>query len=160
MAEKGVLLDTSFFLRFLKENDPLFKNADGYYKYFLHKDVPMFVSTISIAEYCTKGDISELPLKDLRVLPFNLDHGKRAGQFAGSVFKEKDKLKFDDRNIIPNDSKLFSQADVETSIEYYLTSDERSKKIYDFLKPKLNPQFLFVDLNIPYSEFFGELEFK
>ena len=32
---KGILLDTSFFLRFLKEDDPLFKNADDYFRYFL-----------------------------------------------------------------------------------------------------------------------------
>ena len=28
---KAVLLDTSFFLRFLNESDPLFENADGYF---------------------------------------------------------------------------------------------------------------------------------
>lgn len=49
---KGVLLDTSFFLRFLNEADPLFLNADGYYRYFIDEEIPMFISTISIAEYC------------------------------------------------------------------------------------------------------------
>ena len=49
---KGVLLDTSFFLRFLNENDPLFKNADGYFRYFLEKDYSLTTSTITVAEYC------------------------------------------------------------------------------------------------------------
>ena len=29
MNSKAVLLDTSFFLRFLNDKDPLYKNADG-----------------------------------------------------------------------------------------------------------------------------------
>ena len=35
MTLKAVLLDTSFFIRFLNDSDPLFKNADGYFRYFL-----------------------------------------------------------------------------------------------------------------------------
>jgi|GEM_PF-2513031 len=33
--------------------------------------------------------------------------------------------------IIPNDTKLFSQADVEPNIKYYLSSDTESYKIYN-----------------------------
>ena len=54
---KAVLLDTSFFLRFLNDDSPLFKNADGYYRYFLQNDIKMNISTISIAEYCVGGNI-------------------------------------------------------------------------------------------------------
>ena len=49
---KGVLLDTSFFLRFLNSADPLFKNADDYFRYFLKNDFSLFISTISVAEFC------------------------------------------------------------------------------------------------------------
>ena len=65
---KGVLLDTSFFLRFLNETDPLFANADSYFKYFIEHDIPMMMSTISIGEYCVKGETHELPLKNLQIL--------------------------------------------------------------------------------------------
>lgn len=34
MKAKSVLLDTSFFIRFLKEDDPLFNNTDEYYNIF------------------------------------------------------------------------------------------------------------------------------
>lgn len=63
MTHKAVLLDTSFFLRFLNDGDPLFTNADGYFRYFIQNEIIMMVSTISVAEYCVGGDISELPLK-------------------------------------------------------------------------------------------------
>ena len=59
---KSVLLDTSFFIRFLNDNDPLFKNADGYFRYFIKEEITMMISTISIAEYCVGGDISNMPL--------------------------------------------------------------------------------------------------
>ena len=122
---KGVLLDTSFFLRFLNETDPLFSNADGYFKDFIEHDIPMVMSTISIGEYCVKGEIHELPLKNLQILPFNIDHAKRAGQFARIVFDHKSTLDLTQRNIIPNDTKLFAQADCEMGIEMYLSSDKK-----------------------------------
>jgi len=145
------------FLRLLKENDPLCKNADGYYKYFLEHEIDLMVSTISIAEYCVGGNINELPLKDIRILPFNLDHAKRTGEFAKIVFQNKDNLKLQERNIIPNDSKLFAQADIEKNIEFYLSSDTESIKIYNLLKKVSNPGFIFIDLKTPYNKQFGFL---
>ncbi|HEX7902536.1 MAG TPA: hypothetical protein VF487_01565 [Chitinophagaceae bacterium] len=159
MTHKAILLDTSFFIRFLNEADPLFKNADGYYRYFLQKEVSLFISTISIAEYCVIGAINELPLKDLQILPFNLSHAKKTGEFARTVFDNKGKLKLQQRNIIPNDTKLFAQADVDVSIGYYLSSDSESKKIYDLLVKESKPKFQFIDLNNKYSEVFGVLDF-
>jgi hypothetical protein len=158
MMHRSVLLDTSFFLRFLNENDPLFKNADGYFRYFLNEEITMMISTISIAEYCVGGDIQELPLRNLQIVPFNLDHSKRTGEFAKIVFQNKGKLKLNERNIIPNDTKLFSQADCEKSVEFYLSSDSESLKIYNLLKEETNPKFQFIDLKISHYETFGILD--
>jgi hypothetical protein len=120
----------------------------------------MVISTISIAEYCVGGDVHELPLRNLQILPFNLDHSKRTGEFARTVFQEKARLKLKERNIIPNDSKLFAQADSEKTIDYYLSSDSESYKIYSLLNQEINPRFQFIDLNIPYHETFGLLDLK
>jgi len=158
MTHKAVLLDTSFFLRFLNDSDPLFKNADGYFRYFIQKEITMMISTISIAEYCVGGDVHELPLKNLQIVPFNLDHSKKTGEFAKIVFQNKGKLRLRERNIIPNDTKLFAQADCEKTVEFYLSSDSESLKIYRFLKQETNPKFHFIDLNTPYNETFGILD--
>lgn len=155
---KAVLLDTSFFLRFLNDNDPLFKNADSYFRYFIQNDIIMMISTISIAEYCVGGDVHELPLRNLQIVPFNLDHSKKTGEFAKIVFQNKNMLKLKDRNIIPNDTKLFAQADCEKAIEFYLSSDTKSQKIYNLLKKEISPKFNFIDLNIPYNKTFGVLD--
>jgi len=158
MTHNSVLLDTSFFLRFLNDSDPLFKNADGYFRYFLQKEITMMISTISIAEYCVGGDVHELPLKNLQIVPFNLDHSKRTGEFARIVFQNKGKLKLQERNIIPNDTKLFAQADTEKTIEFYLSSDTESIKVYNLIKQYTTPKFQFIDLNIPYNQTFGILD--
>lgn len=157
MRHKAVLLDTSFFIRFLNDTDTLFEKADGYFRYFLQKEITMMISTISIAEYCVGGDVQELPLRNLQIVPFNLDHAERTGEFAKIVFQNKGTLKLKERNLIPNDTKLFAQADCEKTIEFYLSSDRESLKIYNLLKREITLNFQFIDLNVPHNETFGRL---
>lgn len=162
MMRNAVLLDTSFFIRFLNESDPLFKNADGYFRYFLEKEMPMMVSTISIAEYCVGGDVSELPLRNMQIVPFNLDHARRTGEFARIALNARKNGTLDvmNRNIIPNDTKLFAQADCEKSIGFYLSSDRESFKIFRLLRKDASPNFDFIDLNTPFNEMFGVLDLQ
>lgn len=107
----SVLLDTSFFVRLLNDEDPLHTNAKKYYRLFLENDIILKVSTISIVEYCVRGKIDELPLRNIRIIPFNLEEAKRTGEFAEAIFAENRilKEKLYPRAIIPNDSKLFAQ---------------------------------------------------
>lgn len=159
MMHKAVLLDTSFFLRFLNDEDPLFNNADGYFRYFIQREIAMVISTISIAEYCVKGNVNELPLRNLQILPFNIDHAKKTGELARYVFDNKNSLRLSHRNIIPNDTKLFAQANQEKAIEFYLSADSESRKIYQLLvdKPENGLNFTFIDLITPHHEVFGLL---
>ncbi|ADB41676.1 type II toxin-antitoxin system VapC family toxin [Spirosoma linguale] len=158
---RSVLLDTSFFLRFLNDENPLYANADGYFRHFLREEMTMFISTISIAEYCVGGDISELPLKNLQILPFNVSHARRTGEFARLVFRHRNKLDLVNRMIIPNDTKLFAQADIETNVFYYLSSDAESQKVYGLLRTlNAGPKFDFLNLNVPPSEAFGLLDLR
>ena len=73
-------------------------------------------------------------------------------------FLNKGKLKLKERNIIPNDAKLFAQADTEKTVEFYLSSDIESLKIYNLLKQETSPRFQFIDLNVAYHETFGILD--
>lgn len=156
----SVLLDTSFFIRLLNDEDPLHKNARDYYKYFLEQEIILKVSTISIAEYCVRGEIGDLPLKNLQILPFNLDHARRTGELAKVVFDNKGALQqANPRTIIPNDSKLFAQADIDKSITHFVTSDGRSLEIQKLLKEKVGVKFDVIYINTPHSEVFGILDF-
>ena len=158
----SVLLDTSFFIRLLNDEDSLHQNARDYFKYFLDQEITIKVPTISIAEYCVKGSIEELPLMNIQIVPFNLDHAKKAGEFANIIFEEK-KLSAEDlkpRAIIPNDSKLFAQADTDKSITHFVTSDSRSQGTLKLLKNRIKPRFEIIDINNPYHQIFGVLDLK
>ncbi len=157
--KNSVLLDTSFFIRLLNDEGPLHKNARGYYRYFLENDIVLKMSTISVAEYCVLGKLTELPLINIHLVPFNLDHAERTGEFAKILFesnkKSREKLML--RAIIPNDSKLFAQADLDKSVQYFVTSDARSQATYKSLNEILRPKFRIIDIAEPYGYFFGAL---
>lgn len=156
----GALLDTSFFLRFLNEQDDLFKNADKYYKYFLSKEISLLISTISIAEYCVGGTLDQLPFKNLIVLPFNIKHAEKAGEFGKILYEARKDKKFevDERPIILNDAKLFAQAHTDERINYFITSDRRSSNLYKTINSNTNLNFTFVDIREDHSEIFGVLD--
>ena len=156
----SALLDTSFFIRLLNDADPLHKNAFNYFKYFLENEIDLKISTISIAEYCVKGKIDELPLKNLQIVPFNIDHAQKTGVFAAAIFEENkvSKLQLSPRAIIPNDAKLFAQADLDATITHFVTSDSRSKSTYTALRKKHHPKFEIIDISTPYNLIFGVLD--
>ena len=163
MEQNCVLLDTSFFIRLMNEKDPLHANALGYLRYFLEHDFVVKISTIAIAEYCVRGEVNELPLKNMLIIPFNFDHARRAGKMIAEVYAEKKRrgVTITPRAIVPNDTKMFAQADVESDITYYATADVECKKVYSMIKSaegKLS--FDVVDINTPHYTFFGELDFE
>lgn len=146
MEQNCVLLDTSFFIRLLNEEDPLHENAFGYFRYFLEHDFVIKISTIAIAEYCVRGDVSQ-----------------RAGKMIAEVYAEKKKrgATIAPRAVVPNDTKMFAQADVEPDITFYGTADVECKKVYDMIKTSEGKlSFDFIDITIPYTTFFGLLDFK
>lgn len=136
MEQDCVLLDTSFFIRLLNEEDPLHNNALGYFRYFLEHDFVIKISTIAIAEYCVRGNVSELPLKNMLIVPFNFDHAQRAGKMIAEVYAEKKKrgATIAPRAVVPNDTKMFAQADVEPDINFYGTADVECKKVYKMIE--------------------------
>jgi predicted nucleic acid-binding protein len=154
------MLDTSFFIRLLNDEDTLHSNAVGYFKYFLENEINLKVSTISIAEYCVLGKLEDLPLKNIQILPFNLKDAERTGEFAKIIFNEN-KISIDKlspRAIIPNDSKLFAQSDLDNTISHFVTSDVRSKSTLALLRNGITPKFKIISIDIPYSETFGILD--
>lgn len=144
----------------MNEEDRLHQNALGYFRYFLENEISLKISTISIAEYCVRGKVDELPLKNLQIIPFNLDHAKQTGQFAAIIFQENQmsETKLAPRAIIPNDSKLFAQADLDPSIIWFVTSDSRSNSTFSLLRKGVQPKFEWVNIETPYHQTFGLLD--
>ena len=143
MTPNSVLLDTSFFIRFLNDADPLFKNADGYFRYFLHKEIAMMISTISIAEYCVGGDVHELPLRNLQIVPFNLDHSKRTGEFARIAFnaRRSGDLTVSDRILFRMTPNFLLRQTVRSRLSFIYRQILKAWKFITYSKKKLHQDF-------------------
>lgn len=159
--QRSVLLDTGFFIRLLNRQEKLHKNAVDYFRYFLEHDYVLKISTIAIAEYCVKGDVFDLPLRNLMVVPFNYAHSVRAGKMIATVIEEKARrgAVISQRVIVPNDTKMFAQADTEEDIQLYVTADGESKKIFDLLNRE-PLSFQFIDISTPCFSTFGVFDFE
>lgn len=161
MMNNGVLLDTCFLIKLLNSKDDLHSSAKDYYSYFLSSKIQMYISTITIAKYCIRGKIEDIPMKHIKILPFNWSHAIKAGSFMETVFRQKNSNaeNIRPRAIIPNDSKLFAQVAAEELITCFVTSDEMGKKIYNIIRSEHSPNFEYWDVNIPLSQCLNELPF-
>ncbi|MCF8242843.1 MAG: hypothetical protein K9J16_15800 [Melioribacteraceae bacterium] len=99
-------------------------------------------------------------MKNLLVLPFNIDHAQKSGEFAKILYeaRKSGELIVNERPIIINDAKLFAQTDSEANISFFVTSDSRSLSIFESLENKINPNFSIIDINIDHTEIFGLLD--
>jgi hypothetical protein len=160
LLKLGVLCDTSFFIRLNNPQDPLHSYARGYLKFLQEGDHLIYVSTIALAEYAVRDSIGNLPMRYLRVLPFNIDHAVSAGEFARIVFTKRDQLPADinqQRVIIPNDTKMFAQAHVTPTITHYLTADVKCEGIHKLLHTESSLAFQLLSVRAPHHLAFGVL---
>lgn len=159
---ESVLLDTSFFIRLLNSEDPYHQSAIDYFRYFMEHDITMKMSTIAIAEFCVKGSIYDLPIKNIMFVPFNVDHATKAGELMSIVYDEKQKrgATVNPRSIVPNDTKMFAQADVIEDIKYFCSADSEAVKVHELMKSRIQVNFQFIDIRShTYNQTFGVLNF-
>lgn len=159
-AVQGVLLDTGFLIRLMKVDDPLSPNAKAWLRELLDRKVPLYLSTIVIAEWCVKGSLDQLPVRNMRVLPFNVDHALRAGPFSGSLLAMREKGSTDERAVVLNDVKLLAQAEATVSISHILTKDGGFRsRIAQLTGAGHVVSTRILDLNVPMAEMLGRLDF-
>ena len=153
----SVLLDTSFCIRLLKMDDPLHQNAIEYFQYFLEHKIELYISTIAIAEYSVKDDPVNLPLKMMKIIPFDFFDGKTAGEFYSILLEQKNKTQAVDRNIVKDDCKLIAQL-YNRKIEDYITKDRKS--FSQIIKPITEIRGFsieLIDFSFSLKEYKGEL---
>ena len=145
MMGKAVLLDSSFLIRLMDENDSLHLVTYNLFRKFVKSGVSCKVSTIALAEYGVKGNIRFLPTRYLQFVPFSFDHAGRASEFMRRIIQVKRErgALIQPRVIIPNDTKMFAQASVEPDIYAFVSADAEAKKIYSLLD---SPGFEFVNI--------------
>ena len=117
----SVLLDTSFLITLADPNRPQHDTAKSYYREFILKGVPIYLSTIVVSEFQVRQPIQDLELRNLVLLPFNIDHAVTCGQLIAN--QERDSG--DDRVRVKDDFKLIAQCICE-GISHLATEDSSS----------------------------------
>jgi predicted nucleic acid-binding protein len=115
----SVLVDTSFLITFADPNRPFHEVALHYFRECVRRRVPMYLSTIAISEFEVKQRITDLPLRNFHILPFNIEHAIQCGARFASTARDAG----DNRSVFKDDMKLIGQCDVE-DITHILTEDE------------------------------------
>ena len=117
-----VSLDTSFLISFA---DPARVNhsvAVEYFRHCLAKQIPMWISVVAAGEFEVGQSVTDLPLQNFRIQPYNLQHAIRAAAFFKALHEGPDDHADDRRPIIINDLKILAQAH-EEQIPLVLTED-------------------------------------
>ena len=115
-----VALDTSFLISFADPDRENHAVALEYFRYCSAQRIPMWISTIAAGEFEVGQPISDLPLQNFRIQPYNLPHAiKAAALFRALQGKDPGE---DRRAIIINDLKILAQAE-EDGIPVILTED-------------------------------------
>lgn len=117
-----VSLDTSFLISFADPDRPHHAVAVDYFRHCLAQRIPMWISTIAAGEFEVGQPVSDLPLQNFRMQPYNLPHAIRAAALFRSLRDEQSQQPEDRRPIIINDLKILAQAE-EDRIAVVLTED-------------------------------------
>jgi len=151
---KSVLLDTSFLITLHDKTRANHETAARYFQHWIPRKVTLYASTIVVAEYSAKGEISEVILRHLHVLPFNYSHAVRAGQLVAMQLSAKESLTFpktdDPRDAVKDDIKLFAQTHV-TKSTLLATDDQKMPKLVDFFRLQKLVDFSILPLWLPFN---------
>lgn len=121
------LLDTSFLISLVDDARANHSVARAYYEQALLSAVPLYVSTIALAEFAQKQNVEDLPLSTFVVLPFNVLDATLSGKIAAYLMPSRDFG--DDRNAVRADIHLIAQAARER-IPFILSEDRNSLAKY------------------------------
>lgn len=127
--DKSVLLDTGFLITVFDDQRPNHATALDFYKFFIEHGFLIFLSSIVVAEFCTRGDIKQLPLDNFLPLSFDIFDGALAGKLNFSTFMKAGGDR--DRASIKDDVKLLAQM-LQRNVAHFATEDGPfTKKISD-----------------------------
>jgi predicted nucleic acid-binding protein len=122
----GALVDTSFLISLAKPAEGNHAAARQYYKSCLDRHVPLYLSTVVVAEFSVKQSVMDLELRNFVVLPFNIDHAMKAGQLWNLIARDDG----DSKAVVKDDLKLIAQCACEGSISHLLTGDDKTLAKY------------------------------
>ena len=131
-----VSLDTSFLITFADPGRAHHAVALEYFRHCLTQRIPMWLSTVAAGEFEVGQPVSDLPLQNFRIQPYNLPHAIRAAALLRAVREDSASPVEDRRPIIINDLKILAQAE-DDGIPVILTEDRNTlSKLADRLRER------------------------
>ena len=115
------LVDTSYLISLADPGRAHHHVAVSYLRETLRRGVPLYLSAIAASEFQVKQAVTDLPLRNFEVLPFNIDHAMQAGLLMRVLKRDVG----DDRGAVKDDVKLIAQAICE-SLTHVLTEDAQT----------------------------------
>lgn len=117
----SILLDTSYLITLADPGRTHHETAKRYLREALSQGCPLYLSAVVASEFQVKQAVTDLPLRNFHVLPFNIDHAMTSGNFMRLVPRDGG----DDRVAVKDDVKLLAQMVCE-SITHILTEDSNT----------------------------------
>ncbi|MFM2112420.1 MAG: hypothetical protein RLZZ271_1080 [Pseudomonadota bacterium] len=114
-------MDTSFLITLADSTRSNHQTAIRYLRKALETGCPLYLSAIVASEFQVKQPVTDLPLRNFHVLPFNIDHAMTTGQLMKAITRDQG----DDRVAVKDDLKLLAQM-VCDSITHILTEDKNT----------------------------------
>ena len=121
----SILVDTSFLISLADPTRPHHEVAIQYFRKALAQGCPLYLSVIAATEFQVGQAVTDLPLRNFHVLPFNIDHAMTAGNLMRVLQRDAG----DNRDAVKNDLKLLAQMVCE-SITHVLTEDRNTLAKY------------------------------
>jgi predicted nucleic acid-binding protein len=117
----GVLIDTSFLITLAGKSRKNYEAACRYWRHFTENQIPIFLSTVVVSEFCMRQEIPPEILRCCVVLPFNWDDALRAAKLDWKRLHPPDVP----RDALKDDIKIIAQAAVAEA-EFVITDDTES----------------------------------
>jgi hypothetical protein len=146
------VLDTGFLISLVDKNRSFHQAARSYYKYFLEHGIVMLLPTVVVAEFSIVQPVSDLPLRNFRVLPFNLPEAVKCAELNAHHYRGQ--LQVGQRDSVKDDFKIIAQAVVQQA-RLLVTEDESTLCRYcERLKSDNKIGFRLVKLSAGFDEAF------
>lgn len=140
-----------------------------YFRRFIEDEAAMFVSTITVSEFCTgvkgfsdpDGDFDEImPIDGYRIVPFNIDAAKLAAVYEKVLRQARRDGVYgqENRMFVAHDSMLFAQAEL-LGTRYFVTSDVKAKAKMDRIREACKLSVEHLDIHEDCNVVFGDLPF-
>ncbi len=116
------VLDTGFLISLVDRSRRHHPAAKSYYKYFLEHHVVMLLPTVVVSEFSIVQPITDLPLRNFRVLPFNLPEAVKAAELNAHYYRQV-MGNVGQRDAVKDDFKIIAQTLVQQA-RLLITEDE------------------------------------